>query len=211
MCSPFFREGSGPGRQSTEGQICQYLHILFGFGWGASVPSTCRRCLESLPMVEERRWGPPWVQLSWMRLGSADHRSEALKKCYKDGVSFPLALQSVPNSLTQINCSGSCSLFHFASCVLPATLAGHRGWRGEEWKATSPTVCVIVCSLWREGVRQGLESALWLLRPVLRLQGGLAPWERTWASVFRGWATGPVFKCWFCSWRESSFPTKTDM
>ena len=65
------------------------LHVLYGFRRGASVLSSCRWYLESQPMVKERGWGPAWVRLSWTKLRGADHRSEALKKGYKEGVSFP--------------------------------------------------------------------------------------------------------------------------
>lgn len=58
-----------------------------------------------------------------MRLGGTDHKSEALKKYYKEGISFPIGTV-LSSQEFDTNCSGSCCLFPFASCVLPTTLAG---------------------------------------------------------------------------------------
>lgn len=116
------------------------LQVLFGLSRGASVPSSCRRCLDSPPIIEE--WGPAWLWLSWTRLGGADHRSEALKKCYKEGVPFPIG-PALSAQQSDTNCSGSCFFFPFSH---------HPHWCpartcGERWKAALPTAWVIVCSL----------------------------------------------------------------
>lgn len=158
--------------------------------------------------MEETGWGPAWVRLSWTSWRGANHKSEALKKCYKEGVSFPVGSASrfstVGHKQTVLE-AVSHSPLPPACCPPPSLVTGLT--YGEGWKAAALTVQVIVCSLWKEDVWPGLETALWLLRPVLRPQGALGTLgvhRSLCLQTVASWATVPVFECCFRSWTVRS-------
>lgn len=175
------------------------VHIVFGFSGGVGVPSSCRQSLESAPMAMggETGWGPAWVPLSWTRLKGANHASEGLK-CYKEGDSSPLA---VPPCSQQLDTNKLFwKRFLMPLCLLRA--ARHPCWSpgltyGEGRRAVELTVCVVVCSRWREAAWQRLETTLWLLGPVLRPQGALSSLGVHRSSVLRGSVLGhcPCVEC----------------
>lgn len=130
--------------------------------------------------------------LSWTRLGGADHKAEALKKCYKEGGPLPIG-PALSTQQSDTNCSDSCFLFLFAR---------HPHWcpeltYGERGKAALPTACVIVCSL--EGGCPAEAGVCFLaVEPWIEATVGPGhPGSALCASVFRGW--GPVFEERVCS------------
>lgn len=176
------------------------VHVVFGFSRGAGVPSSCRQSLESGPMamVGETGWGLAWVRLSWTRLKGANHASEGLK-CYKEGDSFPIGsafwFSTVGHKQTVLEA--------VSHAPVPAAFAArHPCWSpgltyGEGRKAVELAVRVVVCSRWKEAAWQRLETALWLLGPVLRPQDALGARGVHRSSVFRGSVLGhcPCVEC----------------
>ena len=140
-----------PEDSALSHKFTQDLLAVFGFSWGASVPSSCRQSLESLPTVEETGRGPAWVRLSWTRLRGANHKAEALEKCYKEGVSFPVGTASrfstVGHKQTVLEAASHAPLPP-ACCPPPLLVTGADVWGGVE---SGPADSVGHCLLSVEG------------------------------------------------------------